>query len=75
MRIPIANPSHSVHILVLETSAGLIMSKANEKQLLIRLNNWKYTTNGISGYATVCFNKKEEILQVCLPRTLAQWQP
>jgi len=30
MRIPIANLSHLVHILVLETSAGLTMSKANE---------------------------------------------
>lgn len=30
MRIPIANICHLARILVLETSAGLIMSKANE---------------------------------------------
>lgn len=34
MRIPIANLSPLVHILVLETSAGLITSKANENNFL-----------------------------------------
>lgn len=41
------------------------------KQLFIRLNSWKYTTNDISGYTTVCSNKREEIFLLCM---LAQQQ-
>lgn len=71
MRIHIADLSHLAHILVLETSAGLIMSKADETNYS-KAKQLEVYNNGISGYATVCSTKKEEILRVFPLCMLAQ---
>lgn len=74
MRTHIADPSHLARILALETSAGLIMSKADETTSS-KAKELEVYNNGISGYATVCLTKKEEILQIFPLCTLAQQQP